>query len=303
MYRVFLSILIGMFCIPIFLFGQDEAEDSLKHWSLDNNINLAFSQVALNNWNGGGESSIAGTFDFRGLANYEKGAILWENRLDFQYGIQRLGESDQPVRKTADNLIAVSRYSYRLNENFRITSMLDFRTQIDRGDRFVNREVEGQTVLVREKISEFMAPGWLVASLGATFRRNENFSVTVSPLTGKYTFVLNDSLSNAGAFGVAPGEKILAEFGTSLAASVKGQIFENVQLRSNILLFSDYGNFGNTDVNWEGAVIMKINKFMQASVTAILIYDEDVDILRSDGTTGPAVQFNSTISVGIGFKL
>ena len=58
-----------------------------------------------------------------------------------------------------------------------------------------------------------MAPGYLVTSIGWEYNKGKNFYVHLSPLAGKATFVLNDSLSKVGSYGVDPGEKVLFQLG------------------------------------------------------------------------------------------
>ena len=60
-------------------------------------------------------------------------------------------------------------------------------------------------------ISKFMAPGYLMVSLGIDWKPKEYFSIMISPLTSKITFVNDDQLAAIGAFGVDPGDKYRAE--------------------------------------------------------------------------------------------
>src|SRR4030043_427071 len=53
-------------------------------------------------------------------------------------------------------------------------------------------------------ISKFMAPGYINLSIGMDYKPSENFNVYFGPLSGKVTFVLDDTLSHYGAFGLEP---------------------------------------------------------------------------------------------------
>jgi hypothetical protein len=120
--------------------------------------------------------------------------------------------------------------------------------------------------------------------------------------------VNDDALSAAGAFGVKPGEKSRGEFGSYLTAQFKKDIMENVNFESKIQLFSNYTqNPEYIDVNWENALLMKINKYLSASLINQLIYDEDIDIptFDEDGNqigAGPKVQFKNIFGVGFTYK-
>ena len=57
-------------------------------------------------------------------------------------------------------------------------------------------------------ISEFMAPAYLTTGLGFTYDPGKIFTVVLSPAAWRGTFVLNDRLSDEGAYGVDPGKHL-----------------------------------------------------------------------------------------------
>ena len=85
------------------------------------------------------------------------------------------------------------------------------------------------------------------------------------------TFVLDNRLSAAGAFGVKPGKKTLAEVGALAVANYKRKLAENINLVTKLTLFTPYNeNFGNIDVNWDMMIAFKINKFLTTTLTTNL---------------------------------
>jgi len=68
----------------------------------------------------------------------------------------------------------------------------------------------------------------------------EYFSVLISPIGSRVTIVSDEKLSDAGAFGVTPGETALVQVGASVNAIFKKDIFKNINLMSKLDLFSDY---------------------------------------------------------------
>lgn len=258
------------------LIAQQSPADSAavdSTWIYEGSVAVNFSQVNLDNWAGGGRSSIAaGTIITLG-ATYTEGKSLWENRLDIAYGLMRQGEEeDDEFRKTDDLFNVVSKYNYRVDNKIYITALADFRTQLNAGYEY--SEVNGE--VSRTLISEFLAPGFLVSSVGATYKEGKKFSLTLSPFTSKLTFVLNDSLSSAGAFGIEPGTNVRSEYGAALRTQYESIIYKNMNFRTSLNLFSNYGDFAHTDVNWEGLLALKVNKFIQSTISAQLIYDHDV---------------------------
>jgi hypothetical protein len=254
--------------------AQSTNPDSLRGWDTQGSFGLNFNQVSLSNWAGGGESSISvgELINLEATLTTRKG--IWENQLLSAYGLIRQGKGDEAdFRKTDDQLQLLTRYNYLIDDRWFLTALADFRTQLDVGYEY-SENADGQ--VVETKISNFLAPGFLVASVGATYKVPERFTLTVSPTTAKFTFVTDQDLANEGAFGVDPGENMRSEFGASLIGTYKRPIAENISFRTSLGLFSNYGEFNHTDVNWDATLVMKVNKFVNSTISSQLIYDEDV---------------------------
>jgi len=97
-----------------------------------------------------------------------------------------------------------------------------------------------------KQVSDFMAPGYLTTALSFEYKRTD-WSVAFSFLTGKTTFVINDSLIAAGYdYGVIqenPESFTHAYF--ALGSYVKGMylkkdILKNLDLYARLELFYDY---------------------------------------------------------------
>lgn len=254
------------------LYGQQSAGDTVltkkDGWETGASIGLNFSQVKLSNWAGGGQSSVAFGSLLALEADYARGNVYWENRLNLAYGLIRQGEINPQFNKTDDLLNFLSKYNYQINNGYFITALADFRTQMDEGYEFSET---GQT-----RISDFMAPGFLVASLGATYLKKDLYSITLSPIASKLTFVLDERLSAAGAFGVNPGEEVRSEIGAAFNANYENEVLTNVNFRTNLNLFANYQTFSRVDVNWEGILLLKVNEYLNSTIAAQLVYDHDV---------------------------
>ncbi|OEK02067.1 hypothetical protein BFP97_11290 [Roseivirga sp. 4D4] len=271
--------------------------DSLIFWKKGAKLNLTVQQVGLTNWAAGGESSVAIGGGIDGFINYEKDEILWENAAQIGYGVIRNGGGGNRFEKTDDQVLLSSKYSQKFSEKVLMTSAINFRTQMDRGYKIENIPNSSETR--RTLISNFMAPGYLQASLGLTFRDSKKgYTATLAPFTGRFTFVLNDSLSKAGAFGITPNDKVRSEAGISLRGGYQKDIMENVKFQTNFNLFSNYEKFPNTVVNVEAVLNLKVNDFIQSNISTQLIYDDDVIVTRSDGSQGRDLQIKNVINVG-----
>ncbi len=276
------------------ILNAQEETDTIKNWKFNGISSINFSQVSLTNWAAGGENSYA----FNGLLNlsfnYSKDKNDWANTLGIGYGIQKQGEQD--VRKTDDHIDFLSKYGRKISKSFFISAMLNFKTQMDEGIKY-----ETDTSYM---ISKFLTPGYLQASLGIEYKPNEEFYAVLSPIAGKLTMVLDDTLSARGSFGVDPGSKTRMEIGGSVTIGVKKEIMKNVTLSSTLGLFSNYiENPQNVDVDWKVAINMKINDYLSANLNTQLVYDDDIAYIDDNGDErGARVQFKEVFGVGLTYK-
>ncbi len=278
-----------------------------SYWKLGGAGNISFTQVSLTNWAAGGDNSVSLNGYFNVFADYEKDRISWSNNLETGYGIIRQGQADP--RKTDDIILASTQFGYKLNQKLFWSSLLDFRTQFYEG-----LDEEGN------RISDFMAPGYLIVATGLDWKPSPMFSITYAPITGKFTFVQDQELANLGAFGVdgadidpnnpsvilREGSNVRAELGSFLKIRFKKEnIVKNVNYNSKLELFSNYlTDFGVIDVNWQNQVVMKINSWLAVNWQTQLIYDRDIRIQELDANgnevSGDAkVQFKSVFGVGL----
>ncbi|MFT6872968.1 MAG: hypothetical protein ACJAVN_001981 [Roseivirga sp.] len=271
--------------------------DSLIYWKQGAKFNLTVQQVGLTNWAAGGESSVAVGGGIQAFMNFERDEVVWENRAQIGYGVIRNGGGGNRFEKTDDAIELSSKYSQKFTEKVLMTGAINFRTQMDRG--FKIEKIANSSETRRILISDFMAPGYLQTSLGLTFRDAEKgYTATLAPFTGRFTFVLNDSLSTVGAFGITSGDQIRSEAGISLRGGFQRDIMQNVKLQTNFNLFSNYEKFPNTVVNVEAILNLKVNDFIQSNISSQIIYDDDVIVTRSDGSQGRDWQVKNVINVG-----
>lgn len=286
--------------------------DSLKMWKKGGAGTLNFSQSSLSNWAQGGENSLSATAILNLFANYKKGNSTFDNSFDATYGFLQSGNSN--VRKSDDKIELSSKYGYKTSTHWSYATMLNFKSQLTEGYSYPNDSVI---------ISKFLAPGYVLISTGMDYKPKDDFSFFMSPITGKVTIVNDQTLANAGAYGVekalfdsagvqtADGKKIRYEFGALLSFKVKQEIMKNITLSSKIDLFSNYfNNPQNVDVNWDVLISMKVNKYISASINTTLIYDHDIPVpiyhyvngVKTQTATGPRTQFKEVFALGFSYK-
>jgi len=262
-------------------------------WDLKGVTGINLSQTTLTNWSAGGENSMAGNAYLNGILKRKSGNWLWQNTLILEYGLSKM--ESQGNRKTNDNIDFSTQLGYSTNNKMFYTAMGSFKTQFYKGYNYPNKE---------NYISNFMAPAYSNVSLGLEYRPKANYSIYYSPASAKMTMVMDDSLSNEGAFGVDKGDKFRMEVGSYLKARAEQKLMENVELISTLDLFTAYDkSFGNVDVNWDVLISMKINKYLSATLNTTLKYDDDVKSVNENGQTkGPKVQFKEILGVGLAYN-
>jgi hypothetical protein len=272
--------------------------DSLKIFKYGGFANFTFNQVTLSHWAAGGEDALSTTAILSLFGNYKKDKVAWDNTLDLGYGLLKNGSSK--IRKNEDKMEINSKLGYKAFNKVYYTALLNFRSQFSAGYIYPNDSVP---------VSRFMAPGYLTVGLGLDYKPNDHFSFYFSPATGKFIFVTDQVLANAGAYGVdsamivngvmlKKGKKLRSEFGASISTQLLLNIGKNVSFISKLLLFNNYtdrdkANQENIDVNWEVMLNMKAGKYLTTSIMTNLIYDQNVL---------PKTQFKESIGVGLSFK-
>lgn len=268
-------------------------------WRRGGLFSLNFSQVSLTNWAAGGQNSIAGNAIINYFANYKKGKNVWDNNLDLGYGLIMQGKKGD-ILKSDDKIDLSSKYGREAAKHWYYSLLLNFRSQFAAGYNYPNDSIA---------ISKFFAPAYVLLALGMDYKPNDNFSLFLSPATARFIFVNDKFLSDAGAFGVDSGKTLRTEVGAYLKATYKKDLNANVNLQTSIDLFSNYlDKPQNIDVNWQVLLSLKVSKYLSASLSTQLIYDDNTTLAfyKSDGVTidhvGPGTQFKEVIGIGFAYK-
>ena len=287
------KVLIILLILP-FASLAEEVVDTVKYWKRSGVFSANFSQVSLTNWAAGGQSSTSGVFLMNYNANYKKDSLSWDNYLDLGYGF--LKNNDEELRKSTDKIEFNTKVGYNTGTNWNYAGLVSFKSQFAPG--FNYPRVTGDS-----PISKFLAPAYINLALGMDYK-TDFMSLFLSPATGKFTIVNDDALSATGEFGVDPGKKFRAEFGSSVRFGAQKEMLKNVTAQTRLDLFSNYfHNPQNIDVDWTFMLNMKVNEWLSANFLTQLVYDDDIKILDSEtGNSSPMVQFMEMFGVGLSVK-
>ena len=276
-------------------------------------LGLNLSQTALQNWAGGGESSVA----FTALCNLgetrERGPRSSAWGFDAALGLLR---QQGGWRKTDDRLTLSGQWNTAMQKalkDARMSMLVDARTQFLPGYALVDGLPDRE-----QRISDFLSPGYLVAAAGIAPTPGKNSKFFLAPFTGKLTVLMDDTLSAAGAFGVEAGQHSRFELGGYIRWNLSLDLMENVKWTHQVDLFSNYLNQpGNIDINWTGLLELKVNEALRTTISTHLIYDDDIVLEKEaarteviDGVTttipavlGPGTQFKEVLSIGLSYQL
>lgn len=277
----------------ISLWAQEEAPKD--GWKRGGNFSLMANQSSFTNWVAGGDNSVAGNALINYNANLLKGNLTWDNKIIMAYGMANT--ASKGTIKTDDRFELNSLIGKKAKGNWYYSMFANFMTQF----------TDGYDYKTEPKVltSKLFAPAYLSFGPGMLWKKSDNFKVNISPATGKFTFVADQDLANAGAFGVdkatynnlgvmtAEGKKIRTELGFYVGAYHKTEIMKNVSLENILNLYSNYMDKPeNVDINHQLNLVMQVNKYISANLGLHTIYDDN---MLQD------IQFKEVFGVGFNY--
>ncbi len=245
--------------------AQEESVLSGGTWSTSSTPALKASEFFFNNWSKSGNSQIDLTATFFGNYKYTHPKYTWDNIADLAYGFawQNLDTEDdiffETRRKSNDKIDLTSAITWTPFSKWPAwgaSFTANLKTQFGEGREYANLSDTGTVV------SSFFAPAYLTTALAFEYKKPD-WSISLSFLTGKTTFVCNDNLLARELFyGVIQGKEFdPADPATfthtyfGLGSYIKAQylkkdILPDLDLYARLELFYDYKKPGN--MNWAG---------------------------------------------------
>ncbi|MVZ65277.1 DUF3078 domain-containing protein [Sphingobacterium sp. DK4209] len=271
---------------------ETAAVDTTKTWTIKGENTFLINQSSFSNWAAGGINSMAGNLIFNYDFNYKKDKWSWDNKVLAAYGQTFQKETDW--RKNDDRFSLNSLLGYQAAEKWLYTVFLNFNTQFANGYSYDNDNAG-------TLISKAFAPAYLSFGPGIAYKESDNFRINLSPAAARFIMVGAKSLR--GLYDVDVDKFSRNEFGASLDAYYKLGIMENIALENILKLYSNYlQDPQNVDVDYTANLKMQVNKFISVNAAAQLIYDDNIDVPKSDGTKGPGLQVRQVLGAGVTYK-
>jgi len=159
-------------------------------------------------------------FTVNAFANSLQEKYFWRNSANVNLAWVKLDDKDDPTdddsfKGTTDVFTITSLYGWKLNENFAISTLGEYRTTI---------------------LNNFNNPGYLDIGVGATWTPIQDLVVVIHPLN--YNFVFSDG---DAVFESSLGAKIVADYTKKIGA---------VNFKSNLSMFQSYKSSNFSNLTW-----------------------------------------------------
>ena len=265
------------------------------YWTRSLMTNLNFAQTLLRDWAAGGSNNYTMTGYVDANANYAKDKMIWNNRLQIDYGF--LYSADKPIlQKVKDRIYFESKWGYETPiQHLSYSANFDFKTQIDNNYNYGTPTGADPTVAdwkaARTLKSGLFSPAYASLGIGLLWTPKPWFSLNVAPLTGGFVIVDNPELRKAYGMELEDdgvnykGSRF--ELGAQVKADANFTINDNLKYTTQLVLFSNYlKNPQNIRVNWDNKVFWKMAKFFTMTFSTNLIYDDTVWITNDEHPGG-----------------
>jgi hypothetical protein len=266
---------------------------------------LTFSQAQYSESWKDGSNSLGFRAAFLGSTTYTKKRIFFRNTLDAAYAKSKEGDAPAFTKKE-DRLNFNSSFGYAITPAVPLywVTQLDLKTQFDAGYNDAGM-----------RISNFFAPAYIIASLGARYQSNFGLSAMLSPLSDRMTVVSDTAYCKYVDTDLGGNPRhFRSQLGAYAQIAYDKNISKYVGVKTSLEFFSDYQHRPqNVDVDWTTSVNFNINKWLAVILFNRVVY-RDLDrysvkvgvdeITGSDivEVRGPRVQWTESLNVGITYK-
>ncbi len=248
-----------------------------KRYKFYGNTRLNFNQAYFSNWISGGESALTVLYSLDYNLNYSyRNGLVWDTNLLLSIGTTFISGSEF-FKKADDRFEISSLVGKQINQFWNYSGLLKIKTQLLPGYRFYSED----GVQKRDQISQFFSPAFVQLSLGWYYKKTDDFSLNLSPLSGRLLLVsekYTDKLSPGQKyFGVDTGKGSKFFFGASISGLYRKEIMQNIIWENK---FSTYVNYlektKNIDFDWDMNFRFKVNNKVSGNFILHLLYDDDL---------------------------
>lgn len=260
-------------------------------WTKTANVSLQFTQNYISsNWYKGGESNNSMLSGLDISLNYnDQQRIQFDNRLEWKLGfVSSRSDSVHKYKPNNDLLRLTSKLGIKAIWSWFYTIQTEFSTQI-----FRNYNTNSH-----DRISGFMAPGYVKVDLGMDYKKNLSnltFSAVISPLSYKLTYV-GDREVDVTKFGVEEGKVSKNDIGSNLQVNSKWTIIPEVVWESRLSYFTTYER---AEAEWENTFNFQLNRYLS---TKLFVHARFDDGIEKDDDNDSFFQLSELLSFGLSYN-
>jgi Protein of unknown function (DUF3078) len=269
-------------------------DSSKPAWKAGGSFAMNIGQGSQSNWSAGGDDfSFTASTAINFYVLYKKQKHSWDNNLDVNFGY--INTTSLGSRKNDDRFDLLSKYGYKINKKLNLSALANFRSQFLKGYSYPDNN--------KTFISEFLAPAYLIVSQGVDYKPVKPVSVFVSPVTSRWVFVLDSTLSAKGEYGVRNGTKSINQYGAFATIGYQQTFNKVLSYKARVDLFSNYKKEPqNVDLFMTNVLTARVAKVIAFSWNVDLIYDDDIELFGKESAS-PGLQVKSVVGVGLQFKI
>lgn len=275
--------------------------DTLSLWKYEGLLGFQAAQTALTNWQAGGQNQLSFGLQGRLKVSYHQKRTTLSLESSGQYGLLRV-VPQRTYRKTQDFWLTVVQYERNLDTAGRwaFSFLGDARTQWTPTYTYVGDSV------VKPAKSAFLAPLYGQFSVGVRYKVFSDWTLTLSPLSGRVTYVRLQYLADRGAFGLHPAElapdstilrparKTLWEVGGRLTSRLSITPTSGLKISHFLDIFGSY-----TQAPWGPVVVSQLQAVYKLKGWLALTLSQQAIYDPRQGKGKEALQLLSAWSVGI----
>ena len=276
------------------LYSQEIAEkDSL--WTTRGNVAVLLNQTGFSDWVGGGTNNFSGTIKFDYEWEFSDKGWNWLTNVESAYGLA-IYKNAPLAWKIDDRVLIQSIVGKEFTRNLSFSAFFNFTSQIGNGYKYKKDDDNNE---IRELTTRLFSPAYFQLGSGFLWKKDEKLWVNYSPIatrlilvSKKFTTSLSD---NETYFGVSQNKSSRYELGSNLTFHSEGTLFENVNYKQDLKLFSNYlEDPSNIDLDYLAEIEIDVNSLLSTQLIFQLIYDDNA-ISR--------LQVREVFGVGVQLKL
>jgi len=264
---------------------KKERKNIFSPWRKEGLIQLQFSQsyVSDNWYQGGNKRNVNFLTNAKGIINYKKEHLIWENILEYRAGIANAPSDTLRYFNVTDDLFRIySKVGYSIVKNLYLSSSVEFKTVL----------MNTWNTNAKTLKSTFMTPTNLYLSFGLDYQPVKDLSIVFSPATYKMIYAMRiDDLVDETKLGLKEGSHVTNDGGSSLRVTWKWNPVREVVLDTDLYFFSNYKD--HHEIDWETNCNFIINRFLTARLTLHPRWCKAED---------KKVQFKELLSLGFSHK-